>query len=74
MIVNEINKCYRLRRGSVIGKARPLDTNEINIVEPMEVDQPDETADDKEIDVPEKYRKKHYKTSDEKQGYVRQNR
>ena len=57
MIVNETNKCYRLRRGSVIGKARLLDTNEINNVEPMEVDQPEGIADDKEIDVPEKYRR-----------------
>ena len=56
MIVNETNKCYRLRRGSVIGKARPLDTNEINNVEPMEVDQPTETEED-EIDVPEKHRR-----------------
>ena len=55
MIVNETNKCYRLRKGSVIGKARPLDTNEINNVEPMEVDQPEETEED-EIDVPEKHR------------------
>ena len=55
MIVNETNKCYRLRRGSVIGKARPLDNNEINNVEPMEVDQPEETEED-EIDVPEKHR------------------
>ena len=56
MIVNETNKCYRLRRGSVIGKARPLDTNEINNVEPMEVDQPEETEED-EIDVPEKHKR-----------------
>ena len=56
MIVNETNKCYRLRRGSVIGKARPLDTNEINQVEPMEVDQPEETEED-EIDVPEKHKR-----------------
>ena len=34
MIVNETNKCYRLRIGSVIGKARLLNTNEINNVEP----------------------------------------
>ena len=52
MIVNETYKCYRLRRGSVIGKARPLDTNEINNVEPME----EETEED-EIDVPEKHRR-----------------
>ena len=52
MIVNETNKCYRLRGGSVVGKARPLDTN----VEPMEVDQPEETEEDA-IDVPEKHRR-----------------
>ena len=44
------------RRGSVIGKARPLDTNEINNVQPMEVDQPEETDED-EIDVPGKHRR-----------------
>ena len=57
MIVNKTNNCYRLRRGSVIWKARPLNTSEINNVEPMEVDQPEETGDDKKIDVPEKYRR-----------------
>ena len=49
-IVNETNKCYSLRTRRVIGKARPLDTNGINNVETMVVDQPEETED--EINVP----------------------
>ena len=55
VIVNETNKCYRLRR-SVIGKAKPLDTNKINNVEPMEIDQPKESWED-EINVHEKHRR-----------------
>ena len=58
MIINETNKCYRLKRGSVIGKARSLDTCEINNVEPMEVDEPEEPQDDlKEIQVPLQHRR-----------------
>ena len=44
LIVNETNKCYRLRRGGVVGRARPLTPQEIyafNEEEPMEIDEPD---------------------------------
>ena len=57
MIINETNRCYRLRKGSVIGKARPLSQNEVNNIEPMEVDQGHESDDDfQEIQVSEGHR------------------
>ena len=58
MIINETNRYYRLKKGGVVGKARPLFPSEISSVEPMDVDECQEPDDDlKEIKVPEGHRR-----------------
>ena len=54
MIINETNRYNRLKKGSVVGKARPLFPS----VEPMDVDEGQDPDDDlKEIKVPEGHRR-----------------
>ena len=58
MIINETNRYYRLKKGSVVGKARSLFPSEISSVEPMDVDEGLDPDDDlKEIKVPEGHRR-----------------
>ena len=60
LIVNETTKCYRLRRGSVVGRARPLtpqDVSSLDDEEPMEIDEPEpERSDSEDLCVPENRR------------------
>ena len=46
MVINETNRYYRLKKGSVVGKARPLFPSEISSVEPMDVDEGQDPDDD----------------------------
>ena len=59
LIINETNKSYRLRRGSVIGKARPLNSQDILAIdedEPMEIDDPRPETDIEDLYVPDERR------------------
>ena len=58
MIINETNRYYRLKKGSVVVKASPLLNNDIRSVEPMDVDEGQDPDDDlKQINVPEGHRR-----------------
>ena len=58
MVINETNRYYRLKKGSVVGKARPLFPSEISSVASMDVDEGQDPDDDfKEIKVPERHRR-----------------
>ena len=57
-IIDETNRYYRIKKGSVVGKARPLFPSDIRSVEPMDMDEGQDHDDDlKEINVPEGHRR-----------------